>query len=178
MQFWKSFFNQTNQQNISTIKDQEFYNMSNFLKTITHNNKIVEIYISQDRNINLQDIENLCVSVGWVKRPMKKVRIALDNSFLIITLYYFTANKKQIIGFARATSDHTFNATIWDVVINPDFQGYGLGKLLLLYLVNHLRKSDISTITLFADCNVVDFYTKLGFMIDPDNTKGMFWYPK
>lgn len=31
-------------------------------------------------------------------------------------------NQKQLIGMARATSDHAFNATIWDVVVDPSYQ--------------------------------------------------------
>jgi hypothetical protein len=30
------------------------------------------------------------------------------------------------VGVARATSDHAFNATIWDVVVATEFQGQGL----------------------------------------------------
>ena len=29
----------------------------------------------------------------------------------------------QLVGLARATSDHAFNATIWDVLVDPDYQG-------------------------------------------------------
>lgn len=29
---------------------------------------------------------------------------------------------KKLIGMARATSDHAFNATIWDVLVDPDYQ--------------------------------------------------------
>jgi hypothetical protein len=30
--------------------------------------------------------------------------------------------KKRLIGMARATSDHAFNATIWDVLVDPSYQ--------------------------------------------------------
>lgn len=30
--------------------------------------------------------------------------------------------KKELIGLARATSDHAFNATIWDVLVDPIYQ--------------------------------------------------------
>ncbi|KAK8940526.1 putative acetyltransferase NSI [Platanthera zijinensis] len=30
--------------------------------------------------------------------------------------------QKQLIGMARATSDHVFNATIWDVIVDPSYQ--------------------------------------------------------
>lgn len=29
---------------------------------------------------------------------------------------------KKLIGMARATSDHAFNATIWDVLVDPEYQ--------------------------------------------------------
>lgn len=31
-------------------------------------------------------------------------------------------DRRQLIGMARATSDHAFNATIWDVLIDPSYQ--------------------------------------------------------
>lgn len=30
--------------------------------------------------------------------------------------------EKKLIGMARATSDHAFNATIWDVLVDPSYQ--------------------------------------------------------
>lgn len=32
---------------------------------------------------------------------------------------------EQLIGLARATSDHAFNATIWDVLVDPEYQVRG-----------------------------------------------------
>lgn len=85
---------------------------------------------------------------------------------------------KKLIGMARATSDHAFNATIWDVLIDPGYQGQGLGKALVEKLIRALLQKDIGNITLFADSQVVEFYRNLGFEADPEGIKGMFWYPK
>jgi GNAT superfamily N-acetyltransferase len=52
-----------------------------------------------------------------------------------------------LIGFARATSDHAFNATIWDVVVHPSSKVTGLGKALMKYMIKKLRSEDISNIT-------------------------------
>ncbi|GIL48864.1 hypothetical protein Vafri_5293 [Volvox africanus] len=89
-----------------------------------------------------------------------------------------TAVSEQLIGLARATSDHAFNATIWDVLVDPEFQGQGLGKALVEQMVRSLLRRDISNITLFADSKVLDFYRQMGFEADPEGIKGMFWYPK
>ncbi|KAG2489406.1 hypothetical protein HYH03_012046 [Edaphochlamys debaryana] len=85
---------------------------------------------------------------------------------------------ETLIGLARATSDHAFNATIWDVLVDPEFQGQGLGKALVEQMVRSLLRKDISNITLFADSKVLDFYRQMGFEADPEGIKGMFWYPK
>ena len=44
-------------------------------------------------------------------------------------------------------------------------------------MIRHLKNEDISNITLFADPQVVDFYCRLGFVIETEGIKGMFWYP-
>ncbi|MDE5069028.1 MAG: GNAT family N-acetyltransferase, partial [Trichodesmium sp. St4_bin8_1] len=102
---------------------------------------------------------------------------AIQHSFLVVSMWQMRGSQRRLIGFARATSDHAFNATLWDVVVHPDFQSKGLGKALMNYIIKKLRSEDISNITLFADPHVVDFYRNLGFISDPEGIKGMFWYP-
>eukprot|EP00890_Picochlorum_soloecismus_P003754 jgi/Picsp_1/437/NSC_00435-R1_acetyltransferase nsi-like len=134
------------------------------------------------RNGGLVDaaaVEQLCDKVNWPRRPAHKVDAALKNSFLVasITLEESGAlpEKRRLIGTARCTSDGAFNATIWDVIVDPEFQGQGLGKALLELMIRSLLKRDISNITLFADAGVVEFYKRLGFDVDPDGIKGMFF---
>jgi ribosomal protein S18 acetylase RimI-like enzyme len=135
------------------------------------------IFFSTNREIDIYELEELCDSVGWARRPLRKVRKAIDHSYLVVSAWEVRANNPYLIGFARATSDYAFNATIWDVVIHPRFQKKGLGKALMRYMIKKLRSNDISNITLFADPGVVDFYKRLGFVLDPEGIKGMFWYP-
>ncbi|MDX1976286.1 MAG: GNAT family N-acetyltransferase [Pseudanabaenaceae cyanobacterium bins.68] len=135
------------------------------------------IYFSSDRDIDLYELEELCDAVGWARRPIRKVRKALEYSFVVISLWEIKGSYQRLIGFARATSDHAFNATLWDVVVHPDYQGRGLGKALMEEIVSELRRLDISNISLFADAHVVEFYYQLGFVPDPEGIKGMFWYP-
>lgn len=42
---------------------------------------------------------------------------------------------KKLIGMARATSDHAFNATIWDVLVDPEYQVNQNKQLVFLFLV-------------------------------------------
>lgn len=176
MTFWKILWRKHKETRRPTIK-KAYPNHKMMLQNFKYKNKKIDIFLNKDKNIDLYALEQLCDTVGWVRRPLKKVKIAIENSFIIVSLFYNEDKNKKLIAFARATSDNTFNATIWDVVVHPDFQRQGLGKILINEVIKQLRCSDINTITLFADPQVLTFYKNLGFISDPDGVKGMFWYP-
>ncbi|KAH1199547.1 Acetyltransferase NSI [Glycine max] len=167
---------------------------------------IEQIIFSSGGDVDVYDLQALCDKVGWPRRPLSKLAAALKNSYIVASLHsiikshgsgknsmtsfsplsklctwrsYLTEGneQKRLIGMARATSDHAFNATIWDVLVDPGYQGQGLGKALIEKLIRTLLQRDIGNITLFADSHVVEFYRNLGFEADPEGIKGMFWYP-
>ncbi|KAG2404485.1 hypothetical protein LR48_Vigan503s000900 [Vigna angularis] len=145
---------------------------------------IEQIIFSSGGDIDVYDLEALCDKVGWPRRPLSKLAAALKNSYIVASLHSIRKSpgsegdeQKRLIGMARATSDHAFNATIWDVLVDPSYQGQGLGKALIEKLIRALLQRDIGNITLFADSKVVEFYRNLGFEADPEGIKGMFWYP-
>ena len=164
------------------------------------------IVYSTTAPVDVYELEKLCDDVGWPRRPVSKVQAALENSFCVASLHLEIAEtgksggggggggggmpgvsyadastpegtSSRLVGLARATSDHAFNATIWDVVVDTEFQGQGLGKALVEQMVRTLLARDIGNITLFADNKVVPFYRSLGFVSDPEGIKGMFLYP-
>ena len=176
MTFWKLLWQKHKETTTLKTKHKNL-NHEIIIQDFNYKNQKISIFLSKDKNINLYALEELCDTVGWVRRPLKKVKMAIENSFLIVSLSYNENKQKKLIAFARATSDNTFNATIWDVVVHPEFQRQGLGKILINEIVTQLRHADINTITLFADPQVLNFYKNLGFISDPDGVKGMFWYP-
>ncbi|WJZ92373.1 hypothetical protein VitviT2T_011375 [Vitis vinifera] len=157
---------------------------------------IEQIIFSSGGDVDVYDLQALCDKVGWPRRPLSKLSAALKNSYMVATLHslrkspgeddeytwksYLTERneQKKLIGMARATSDHAFNATIWDVLVDPSYQGQGLGKALVEKTIRALLQRDIGNITLFADSQVVEFYRNLGFEPDPEGIKGMFWHPR
>ncbi|MDJ0660831.1 MAG: GNAT family N-acetyltransferase [Crocosphaera sp.] len=173
MVFWKRLFNNTDTSNT----DQKSPLKGEPVNLQGHADGQTRIFFTREREIDLYELEELCDAVGWARRPLRKVKRALTYSFMVVSAWEVKGNRKRLIGFARATSDHAFNATIWDVVIHPRFQSKGLGKGMMKYMIRQLRNEDISNITLFADPDVVDFYRRLGFVLDPEGIKGMFWYP-
>ena len=172
MVFWKKLFS-----NSDTVADSDAEFAGEASNIDDRDDSQPQIIFSTERNIDFYELEELCDRVGWARRPIRKVKKAIDHSFLVVSMWEVVGKKRRLIGFARATSDHAFNATIWDVVVDPKYQGRGLGKAMMKYTISQLRSADISNITLFADPQVVKFYQRLGFILDPEGIKGMFWYP-
>lgn len=180
MGFWKSFFSSSDAAAPQTQFEEDAVEGTSESPSEIQRDRPdggSRIFFSTDRDIDLYELEELCDAVGWSRRPMRKVKKAMEHSFLVTSMWQQRGNTRRLIGFARATSDHAFNATIWDVVVHPEFQGKGMGKALMRFTIKKLRGEDISNITLFADPHVVNFYRRMGFMPDPEGIKGMFWYP-
>ena len=169
------------------------------LETVLPDGATARIVFSTTASVDVYELEALCDAVGWPRRPPRKVAAALAHSYMVATLYVHTSvappppapgdasaaatppahvTSTKLIGLARATSDHAFNATIWDVLVSPEYQGQGLGKALVEHTARRLLSRDIGTITLFADAAVVSFYKAMGFEVDPEGIKGMFWMPR
>nr|AIA61238.1 GNAT family acetyltransferase [Cyanidiaceae sp. MX-AZ01]UNJ15427.1 GCN5-like N-acetyltransferase [Cyanidioschyzonaceae sp. 1] len=125
--------------------------------------------LKQVTQIDLAQLEALYAQVGWCQRPRRKLQQLIRQSWLCIAIY----QKQQLIGFGRVVSDHTWNATIWDVVIHPDYQRKGLGKYLVYQMIRFIKRQDITQIHLFAESRALSFYQRIGFDF---SSKGMFWF--
>ena len=68
------------------------------------------------------------LQVGWPKRSLSKLETALRGSYLVSTVVSRDTNadgellRERLIGLIRCTSDRVFNATIWDVLVDPSYQ--------------------------------------------------------
>ncbi|WOH15389.1 hypothetical protein DCAR_0934927 [Daucus carota subsp. sativus] len=146
-----------------SISDQELTSRGFTLhRTITH--------------LNLDDLNSIFVAVGFPRRHPDKIRTALEHTDSLLWAQYEKTQKP--VAFARATGDGVFNAIIWDVVVDPSFQGLGLGKVLMERLVDELVNKGINNIALYSEPRVLGFYRPLGFVADPDGIRGMVYSRK
>jgi ribosomal protein S18 acetylase RimI-like enzyme len=98
-------------------------------------------------------------SAFWaVGRSVADIALALANSEPVITLW----RGERLIGHGRATSDGIYRATIWDVVIDPEFQGSGLGKKLVQTILEHPKIKGVERVYLMTT-HQQEFYLRLGF---------------
>ena len=136
----------------------------------------LEVVLSLERPIDLIELEALCDAVGWNRRPLRKVRKALNHSLLRVGLWRHDARLPRLVGFARCTGDGVVEATVWDVAVHPLYQGVGLGRQLMDYVTVHLRRMGVEQVTLYADPDVVEFYSHQGWELEPQQRRCAFWY--
>ena len=139
-------------------------------------NQQTTLVFSQNRSFDLIELEQLLAAVGWTRRPVRRVRRALDNSLLKVGLWRHDPKFPRLIGFARCTGDGVLEATVWDVAVHPLYQGSGLGKQLMVYVLEQLGDMGLERVTLFADPEVVDFYQSQQWELEPQGHRCAFWY--
>ncbi|MBD2679241.1 MULTISPECIES: GNAT family N-acetyltransferase [Nostoc] len=116
----------------------------------------------------LQELLN--ISAFWAKgRSIEDLSIAIANSEPVISAW----DSQRLIGFARATSDGIYRATIWDVVIHPEYRNNGLGSNLVETVLSHPRMRWVERVYLMTT-HQQEFYKKIGFQ--PNTTTTMVLY--
>ncbi len=118
----------------------------------------------------LADISQLQVllqqATFWAQdRTQEGLQVAIAYSNPVVSVWGRADDlslEEQLIGFARATSDGIYRATIWDVVIHPDYRGQGLGGQLLKTLLAHPQMNRVERIYLMTTHQQA-FYERMGF---------------
>ena len=112
----------------------------------------------------LQDLFR--IAAFWAKdRSIDDLKIAIANSAPVVTIW----DECRLIGFARATSDGIYRATIWDVVIHPDYQGSGLGRKLVETVLTHPKVNRVERVYLMTT-HKQSFYERIGFECNSTTT--------
>eukprot|EP00877_Chromochloris_zofingiensis_P006775 jgi/Chrzof1/2350/Cz11g11270.t1 len=134
-------------------------------------------FVEVKEGIKVTELNELFEKVGFPRRDPERLKVALENTYKLMWVRSIKQSRfarlGQLLGFARATSDGVFSATIWDVAVSPSWQRVGLGRAMMERLTNQLVQDGISTITLYAEPQVVGLYKKLGFVDDPEGIRGM-----
>jgi len=81
---------------------------------------------------------------------------AFENSSSVIFIF----DGIKLVGFGRAISDGAYQAAIYDVAILPEYQGKGIGRLIIDKIVQSLPGCNF---ILYAAPGKEKFYEKLNF---------------
>jgi N-acetylglutamate synthase-like GNAT family acetyltransferase len=105
-------------------------------------------------------------------RRQEDLAVAIAHSHPVISAW----DGDRLIGFARASSDGIYRATIWDVVIHPDYRGAGLGRKLVQTVLAHPHINKVERVYLMTS-HQQSFYAQIGFESNPTTTMVLHQQP-
>jgi len=126
--------------------------------------KIVETAPSATKYNSLRNI------LGWKQFSEEQAHRALYNSLYCACVY----ERECIIGMGRIVGDDCICFYIQDVMVIPEKQNQGVGKIIMNNLMNylHINAAKGAYIGLMCKKGLTGFYEQYNFMSRPSETKG------
>ncbi len=110
--------------------------------------------------VSPQEVSELRNSVGW-----NGMEQCYKNSFKRSYFYICCYDDNKLIGFLDVVSNGVTDAYIQDVMVNPDYQGKGIGTNLMKLAIDKLIEDNIYMISVLFQDSLLPFYKKFGFNI-------------
>ena len=100
----------------------------------------------------------------WGDGPsLEQTRLAMEHTLFRVSIY----DGNEIVAMARMIGDMGLDYYIKDVVVKPEYQGKGIGRLLINELLKFIKENGIKNTDIFVElCAMPDkipFYEKFGF---------------
>lgn len=108
--------------------------------------------------VSIKALADLRESVGW-NRMEKEYNNPLLTSFYHIAVY----EKEKLIGYVDCVSNGVTDAYIQDLMVNPAYQGRGIGTDLMKKMIACLKEKHIYMISVIFEESLKPFYEKFGF---------------
>lgn len=119
--------------------------------TIKHNELTAEEFIS------------LWESVWGGSPTLEQTRHAMEHTLFRVSVY----DGEKVVAMARMIGDMGLCYYIKDVIVRPEYQKQGIGRMLIEELLNFIRENGVSGTDIFVElCAMPDkipFYEKFGF---------------
>jgi len=121
------------------------------------------IYNEQRKDLPVDQLRQLFYVVGWMESLSEETEERLKgfmqpwiNSTLVVSAW----DDCRLVGAVRVLSDTIFRSIIYDLLVDPEYQGRGIGKGLVNRCKNHFPGSEW-----LVGCDKKNnaFYKKLGF---------------
>ncbi len=118
------------------------------------------IIVREGPDVDAIKIRELYELTPWARgRSIEGIKQMLEN-----TDYVFSAwDGRELAGLARVLTDKIYRATLWDVIVHPDFQGIGVGESLVKEVLSHPVLSRVQKFWLNTR-DKQSFYERFGFI--------------
>lgn len=125
-----------------------------------------------ENTIPIETYKKLRVSSGLSAKTTEAAEIGLANSLHSVMI---TKEDNEVIGMGRIIGDGGCFCQIVDICVLPEYQGQGIGKLIMENLMSYIKNKlpESCYISLIADGDADKLYAKYGFKDTMPKSKGM-----
>ncbi|MEK6803981.1 MAG: GNAT family N-acetyltransferase [Nitrospirota bacterium] len=136
------------------------------LKTDQH-----PITFSDRNDFDAAQLIHLYRQAPWAKhRALEQAQAMLAKTDVVVSAWDGT----RLVGFGRVLTDYVFRASIWDVIVDREYQERKIGTEIVRRILDHPTLQDVE---LFWLCTrMPGFYERLGFSAKEQT--GMVWSRK
>ena len=131
------------------------------MNNITYNNSITAVEYNNLRN-----------QAGWKPYSLQQMQKAIESSSYIVAAVI----NGETVAAARLISDNACYGIIADVVVSSKCRGLGVGRSLVLNIIDHIETSlengEEYRLNVMAYKGKDGFYEKLGFVSRPNEELG------
>jgi GNAT superfamily N-acetyltransferase len=113
----------------------------------------------------------------WGQGPaLEQTRLAMEHTLFRVSVF----DGDRIVAMARMIGDMGLDYYIKDVIVRPEYQGRGIGRMLINELLKFVGDNGVSGTDIFVElCAVPDkipFYRKFGFDSNEAQRLKMFYH--
>jgi GNAT superfamily N-acetyltransferase len=123
-------------------------------------------------HLSVSDYMELRKIVGFKALSQRQAETALKNYVFLIV----AKSHDKTIGMTRLIFDGAYIAVLVDVIVLPEYQGHGVGKIMiekaLAYLKTSMADGEQVLVMLMCAKGREGFYERFGFVKRPNETYG------
>ncbi|MEX2234035.1 MAG: GNAT family N-acetyltransferase [Cyclobacteriaceae bacterium] len=122
------------------------------------------------RTPSIEEYNEMRSLAGWPTFESALVKTALSNTLFSVCV----EDGNNLVGMGRVVGDNAIYLHIQDVIVHPDFQRKGIGKLIMEALLKYADQvaGTNTNIGLMCSKGREEFYTAFGFSIRPSDKFG------
>jgi GNAT superfamily N-acetyltransferase len=112
----------------------------------------------------LDDVIRLSQAVGWQASTNSAITTQLKNAVHVVLAEDIETS--EVVGCAFLVGDHKTFYYVKDVIVHPDWQGRGIGTMMMKNLMDWLEVNgtESATVGLFTGDQLSSFYKQFGFV--------------
>ncbi len=119
----------------------------------------MSITYTDKKEFSVSDLQQLFQSVNWMSANYpERLKKAMDNCETVFSAW----DNSKLVGLVNAIDDGELTAYVHYLCVNPDYQGQGIGGL-LLDKIKEKYKDYLYIIVIAENEGLIKFYSQNGF---------------